>query len=98
MAPGGLLLIVTDHWDYFRQIHQVLDVAAGLARVRFPQMADVSGQDGAEWYGRPGHDPTGETPVLRSRAGRPCYVGTNFERKYIAQGRPFHRIATMRYA
>jgi tRNA (guanine-N7-)-methyltransferase len=69
LRPGGELLIVTDHLPYFRWIAGVLDAARGLATIRFPQMADASGE----------------------------LVGTNFERKYIAQGRPFYRIARMRY-
>jgi len=69
LLPGGQLLIVTDHLDYFQQIQAVLDCVKGLARIPFPQMADTDGQ----------------------------LVGTNFERKYIAQGRAFYPLARMRY-
>jgi len=67
---GGLLLIVTDHWAYFQQIHRVVGAAAGLAAAPMPRMADASGE----------------------------LVGTNFERKYISQGRAFYAVARMRYA
>ncbi len=70
LAPGGQLLIVTDHIDYFRHIERVLACTAGLARTPFPKMADASGQ----------------------------IVGTNFEKKYIAQGRAFYVVACLRYA
>lgn len=67
---GGLLLLVTDHRDYFRQIQSVLSAAHGFATVPWPEMADDSGE----------------------------IVGTNFERKYIAQGRVFYKAARIRYA
>jgi MoaA/NifB/PqqE/SkfB family radical SAM enzyme len=34
-------------------------------------------------------------PVMADREGE--IVGTNFERKYIAQGRPFYKLARIRY-
>ena len=37
-------------------------------------------------------------PPPASGGGHGELVGTNFERKYAAQGRPFHAIARMRYA
>jgi len=70
LKPGGQLIVVTDHLDYFRHIRRVLAGVSGLARVPFPQMTDEQGQ----------------------------IVGTNFERKYIAQGRPFFNTARMKYA
>jgi len=69
LKPGGQLIIVTDHLEYFRHIRQVLAAAEGFARVGFPQMT------------------TGDEEL----------VGTNFERKYIAQGRPFYSSARMKY-
>lgn len=69
LQPGGQLLIVTDHLDYFYQIRAVLEKAKGFAHVPMPRMTDKEG-------------------VL---------VGTNFERKYIAQGRPFYSVARMKY-
>ena len=68
LRPGGQLIIVTDHRDYFDQIRRVLADAQGLARIGFPRMADDE------------------------------IVGTNFERKYIAQGRPVYSLARMHYA
>jgi tRNA (guanine-N7-)-methyltransferase len=69
LKPGGQLIIVTDHQEYFMHIQQVLANAAGFARIAFPQMCDSEGE----------------------------LVGTNFEKKYIAQGRPFYNIARMKY-
>ncbi len=69
LAPGGQLLIVTDHLGYFMHIRRVLDGAEGFARIVLPRMTDATGQ----------------------------IVGTNFERKYIAQGRAFYSIARLRY-
>ena len=69
LRPGGQLLVVTDHMDYFQQIRKVFARAEGFVPIAFPQMADESGQ----------------------------IVGTNFERKYIAQGRPFYKLARLRY-
>ena len=37
-------------------------------------------------------------PAPAAAGGQAELVGTNFERKYAAQGRPFHAIARMRYA
>jgi len=70
LRPGGQLLIVTDHRDYFEHIRRVLDGARGLAHIGFPKLG--------------GDDNT--------------LVGTNFERKYIAQRRPFYWAARLRYA
>ena len=69
LRPGGQLLVVTDHMDYFQQIRKVFADARGFVKIPFPRMADDSGQ----------------------------IVGTNFERKYIAQGRPFYSTALLRY-
>ena len=69
LRPGGQLIVVTDHMDYFIQIRNVLGDLPGMASIPMPQMADADGE----------------------------IVGTNFERKYIAQGRPFYSIAKMRY-
>jgi tRNA (guanine-N7-)-methyltransferase len=69
LKPGGQLIVVTDHMDYFLQIRMVLNDLAGMASIPMPQMADRDGE----------------------------IVGTNFERKYIAQGRPFYSTAKMRY-
>ena len=69
LRPGGQLMIVTDHLDYFYQIQSVLIRAKGFARITFPKMSDTKGE----------------------------IVGTNFERKYIAQGRAFYSAACMKY-
>ena len=70
LRPGGQLIIVTDHLDYFRQIERVVGQVSGLAIAPMPRMADREGE----------------------------VVGTNFERKYIAQGRPFYKLVRLRYA
>jgi tRNA (guanine-N7-)-methyltransferase len=70
LKPGGQLLLVTDHLDYFQQMTDVFRDAPGWARIPFPLMTDRDGE----------------------------LVGTNFERKYIAQGRAFYNLARMKYA
>jgi len=69
LKPGGQLIVVTDHMDYFLQIRMVLNDLTGMASIPMPQMADRDGE----------------------------VAGTNFERKYIAQGRAFYSTAKMRY-
>jgi len=69
LQPGGQLIVVTDHREYFEQIQSVLGAARGLAPIDMPRMSDADGE----------------------------IVGTNFERKYISQGRAFYAIARMRY-
>jgi tRNA (guanine-N7-)-methyltransferase len=70
LRPGGQLIIVTDHLEYFEHIKRVVARVAGLAAAPMPRMADRDGE----------------------------VVGTNFERKYIAQGRPFYKLVRLRYA
>ncbi len=69
LVGGGQLIVVTDHFDYFRHIRRVLAGAPGFVRIAMPRMTSKAGE----------------------------LVGTNFERKYIAQGRPFYSTALMRY-
>ena len=69
LRPGGELIIVTDHIDYFRHIRRVLENVDHFIPVRFPQMTDAKGE----------------------------LAGTNFERKYIAQGRAFFSLALLKY-
>jgi len=69
LVPGGQLIVVTDHFDYFRHIRRVLHGAKGFVRIAMPRMTDAAGE----------------------------LVGTNFERKYIARGRPFYATALMRH-
>jgi tRNA (guanine-N7-)-methyltransferase len=70
LQPGGQLLLVTDHRDYFEHIQRVLHDAEGFARCKFPQMLDSDAH----------------------------IVGTNFEKKYIEEGRSFFRMALVKYA
>ncbi len=69
LQVGGQLIVVTDHFDYFRHIRRVLNNAEGFVRIPMPRMTDADGE----------------------------IVGTNFERKYIAQGRPFYSTALMKF-
>jgi tRNA (guanine-N(7)-)-methyltransferase len=69
LKPGGQLLIVTDHRDYFDWIRRVLADAPGFARCDFPRLLDEDVH----------------------------IVGTNFETKYIREGRFFHRAALLKY-
>ena len=69
LKPGGQLIIVTDHLDYFTHIRSVLGTIPRFAVIPIPRLA----QDSSE------------------------LVGTNFERKYIAQGRPFFATARLKY-
>jgi tRNA (guanine-N7-)-methyltransferase len=65
LQPGGRVQIVTDHQDYFEQIHGLIAASAMKAME----------------YNRPGSVAEGE------------FAGTNFERKYRREGRPFFAIA-----
>lgn len=69
LQPGGQVVIVTDHLDYYLHIRRVLAGAEGFLPIGFPQMTDQQDE----------------------------LVGTNFERKYIAQGRAFFNAALMKY-
>lgn len=69
LAPGGQLLVVTDHIDYYEHIRRVLADVPGMARISLPHLAGFGGE----------------------------MVGTNFERKYITQGRRFYAQARLRY-
>lgn len=75
LIPGGELRIVTDHDDYWAWMEEHF----------------------ARWTA-PGTNPLGLTPAPFERlaferpasAGAGETVGTNFERKYAREGRPFH--------
>ena len=69
LMPGGQLLLVTDHRDYFQQMLRVTGDLPHLARTTYPRLQEGSG-----------------------------YVtGTNFERKYVQQGRPIFKLALLKY-
>ncbi len=68
LIPGGKLLIVTDHQDYFEQIQSV---------VKDSPLQILE-------YDRPGSAREDE------------FVGTNFERKYRREGRPFYALAAQK--
>lgn len=75
LEPGGRLLVVTDHSDYWAWMEEHF--------ARFAP-ADNSGQFRREAFEAPGSAGEGEL------------VGTNFERKYRREGRPFHATALVR--
>ncbi len=69
LQPGGQLLLVTDHQDYFRHMQVVLNNFPGMAVTEYPNLDEQS----------------------------PYVVGTNFERKYVEEGRPIFKAALMKY-
>lgn len=69
LKPGGQLLIVTDHREYFEQIIRVITNSPRFARIPFPQ-------------------PSENTEHI---------VGTNFEKKYVKEGRPIFKTALIKY-
>ena len=69
LKPGGQLLLVTDHRDYFEQMQKVTNGAAGFLCVPFPELSSCGD----------------------------FIIGTNFERKYVQEGRAFYRIACVKY-
>jgi tRNA (guanine-N7-)-methyltransferase len=68
LLPGGQLLIVTDHRDYFEHIRRTLANVDGFAEIPFPRLLDTDEH----------------------------IVGTNFEKKYIEEGRAFYRVALLK--
>jgi tRNA G46 methylase TrmB len=70
LIPGGQLLIVTDHRDYFEHMRRVLANVKGWATCDFPDLVDDAER----------------------------IVGTNFEKKYAREGRPFFRAARLKYS
>ena len=78
LVPGGELRIVTDHSDYWSWMEERF--ARWTAPARSPEI--------------PGEIPTPAFERLQYQktmaAGEGELVGTNFERKYRREGRPFH--------
>lgn len=69
ISPGGQLLLVTDHRDYFQQMQRTMNNRAGFAATDYPSLHDDS----------------------------PYVVGTNFERKYVEEGRAIYKMAFLKY-
>ena len=69
LLPGGQLLLVTDHRDYFQQLQRTMNNREGFAVTEYPNLHDDS----------------------------PYVVGTNFERKYVREGRPIYKMAFLKY-
>ena len=44
LRPGGQLLLVTDHLEYFESIKAVMSKVDGLMEVAFPNMVDRNGK------------------------------------------------------
>ncbi|MBL9033037.1 MAG: tRNA (guanosine(46)-N7)-methyltransferase TrmB [Phycisphaerae bacterium] len=90
LAPGGELRIVTDHDDYWAWMED------HFARWTAPDAEPVVGPAGGG-----NTDSGGSAPFTREAFDPPAsaregeLVGTNFERKYRREGRPFHA-ATLR--
>lgn len=73
LVPGGELRIVTDHGDYWAWMEE-----------RFGRLSGVRGQGSAQ------EAPFERLPFERPGSAREGeLVGTNFERKYRREGRPF---------
>ncbi len=69
VRPGGQLLLVTDHRDYFEQMQRTMNNRPGWAVTEYPNLHEDS----------------------------PYVVGTNFERKYVREGRPIFKMAFLKY-
>ncbi|MCD4823701.1 MAG: tRNA (guanosine(46)-N7)-methyltransferase TrmB [Phycisphaerae bacterium] len=70
LKPGGQLLLVTDHREYFEHMQKVITDAPGFGTTDFPRLLDSDEH----------------------------IVGTNFEKKYITEGRNFYRAAMIKYS
>lgn len=44
LAPGGQVIVVTDHQGYFLHIRRAFAATPGLARIAFPRMTDATGE------------------------------------------------------
>lgn len=81
LLPGGEIRIVTDHDDYWAWIQERV---AGLTQC-------------ANTHAPPSLPPFACESFARAKgAGEGELVGTNFERKYRREGRPFHAIVLRR--
>jgi len=80
LVPAGCLYVATDHAEYFSVIEPVLRAQPDLEEIPFPAF-----QPGPRTGGLASGGPaSGEI------------VGTNFERKYINEGRTFYKLAFRR--
>lgn len=106
LAPGGELRIVTDHpdlwaWDV-AHLRDWADDPAGLLPPDTPEaradtLAHRANHPAAALVPAPHARPFRLIPFSPpTSAGHGELVGTNFERKYRRQGRPFHAIIAVR--
>jgi tRNA (guanine-N7-)-methyltransferase len=84
LKPGGELRIVTDHDDYWAWMEERF--ARWTAPARAPELAD--------WITTPAFARRPFEPLPNAAPGE--LVGTNFERKYQREGRPFHGVILVR--
>jgi tRNA (guanine-N7-)-methyltransferase len=83
LEPGGELRIVTDHDEYWTWIQD------HVARWSTARSGDTSNGSG--------NPPFEQVPFARPEsAGEGELVGSNFERKYRREGRPFHAVVLRR--
>lgn len=92
LVPGGELRIVTDHPEYWAWMQE------HFTRWCFPAGAETAAAAFAADPSRPAAPPcflrgTFEPP---ESAGEGELVGTNFERKYVREGRDFHAVVLRR--
>ncbi len=82
LIPGGILRLVTDHADYFAHMQAMLAAQTDLTVIPFTPAV-----------------PATEIPAPPRKEGEeapPMLVGTNFEKKYIAEGRTFNATAAQK--
>ena len=82
LTPGGKLRLVTDHADYFAHMKAMLAAQTDLKVIPFDPAVPATSLPA------PARKEGDEPP--------PMIVGTNFEKKYIAEGRTFNATAAQK--
>jgi tRNA (guanine-N7-)-methyltransferase len=82
ITPGGELRIVTDHDDYWAWMEDVFARWTGESEQGEPNESEAVHETRGSFKRLPFESP--------QSAGEGEIVGTNFERKYRREGRPFH--------
>jgi tRNA (guanine-N7-)-methyltransferase len=88
LAPGGVLRVQTDHAEYFEWIRPMLIGHRLLEETCFGDAIAVSERDALA-----GEDGSPGDPAVPGSA-----LGTNFETKYLREGRTVYRLAVRRVA
>ncbi|MBK8916052.1 MAG: tRNA (guanosine(46)-N7)-methyltransferase TrmB [Phycisphaerales bacterium] len=104
LVDGGILFVQTDHAEYFTIIAALLRAHPDLIEVPFdppaPQRAsateDVPTADRAAEARASDGGEYADRNSLEDAVGPPSPIGTNFEEKYVREGRAIHRIAMRR--